>query len=146
MRLDAREVGILVGAVVLVTLLVARAIRNFVRGVRARRRMKRARRGETRAEKLLRKRGYRVEGRQVPTRFTFHVDGTPRDVELRADLLVRRSGRRYVAEVKTGTLAPDPGHRATRRQLLEYAVAFDADGLLLVDADRGNVHEVVFPL
>jgi hypothetical protein len=51
-----------------------------------------------------------------------------------------------VAEVKTGTLAPRIETATTRRQLLEYRVAFAVDGVLLVDADAGTVRRVEFPL
>jgi hypothetical protein len=50
-----------------------------------------------------------------------------------------------VVEVKTGALAPKIETSATRRQMLEYRVAFDVDGVLLVDAESGTVHEVTFP-
>lgn len=103
-------------------------------------------RGEARAEKLLRRRGYAIAGRQVEARMTFLVDGSRCAADLRADLLVRRKGRRYVAEVKTGREAPHLRNHATRRQLLEYFVAFDVDGILLVDAEQDVIHEVVFPL
>ena len=36
-------------------------------------------------------------------------------------------------------------NRDTRRQLLEYACAFQVDGALLVDGARARVHEIVFP-
>ena len=58
---------------------------------------------------------------------------------LRADLLVTRNGRRYVAEVKTGRTAPRLDCAATRRQLLEYRIAFGVDGVLLVDAESDCV-------
>ncbi len=50
-----------------------------------------------------------------------------------------------MAEVKTGAAAPQLSTAATRRQLLEYRVAFDVDGVLLVDAEAGRVQRVVFP-
>ena len=77
------------------------------------------------------------EGRQFAT--------GDRVIALRADLLVERGGRRYVAEVKTGEAAPSLATAATRRQLLEYLIAYRVDGVLLVDAERGSVHEVEFP-
>ena len=64
---------------------------------------------------------------------------------LRGDLLVRRSGETFLVEVKTGEREPSLRSSATRRQLLEYAHAFDVDGLLLVDATTGAVHEVRTP-
>jgi len=102
--------------------------------------------GETAAESLLADRGYEVEARQSSGAWTVRVDGVEHDIALRADLLVRRGGRRLVADVKTGRLAPRIESAATRRQLLEYRLAFDVDGVLLVDAESGQVQEVEFAL
>jgi hypothetical protein len=60
--------------------------------------------------------------------------------------VVAGGGLRYVAEVKTGAFAPRLETAATRRQLLEYRIAFDVDGVLLVDADAERVRLVEFPL
>ncbi|HEX8950487.1 MAG TPA: hypothetical protein VF945_01515 [Polyangia bacterium] len=106
----------------------------------------RAAAGEARAEKLLAKAGYRVEARQVTRRWNVHVDGAPHEVTLRADFVVTRRGRRFVAEVKTGQDAPEIAAPATRRQLLEYRCAFGVDGVLLVDAEARRVHAVDFAL
>jgi hypothetical protein len=112
----------------------------------SRARIERAADGEARAEGLLRSAGYDVLARQVRGAWTIWADGAPVAVGLRADLLVAREGRRYVAEVKTGSLAPRLDHGPTRRQLLEYRVAFDVDGVLLVDAERGRVIAVEMEL
>src|SRR5690349_15073624 len=55
-------------------------------------------------------------------------------------------GELLVAEVKTGDEAPSVTTAATRRQLLEYHVAFGADGVLLVCPERKAIHRIVFPL
>jgi hypothetical protein len=102
--------------------------------------------GEVRAEEILLRLGYRILGRQVCVTYGVGVDGREIAVDLRADYVVSRDLRRYVAEVKTGRLAPRIDTPATRRQLLEYRLAFDVDGVLLVDADAERVHRVVFPL
>lgn len=101
--------------------------------------------GELRAEPLLRRLGYEVLARQAPGGYDLAVDGEPCAIALRADFLVARGGRRFVAEVKTGRLAPKLETSATRRQLLEYRVAFDVDGVLLVDVDAGRVRALEFP-
>jgi hypothetical protein len=98
--------------------------------------------GELRAEPLLRAAGYDVLARQVRGEWTVYADGEPQAFGLRADLLVAKDGRRYVAEVKTGRLAPRLDHAQTRRQLLEYRMAFDVDGVLLVDAEADRVVRV----
>ncbi len=101
--------------------------------------------GEADAVALLDAEGFEVLDRQVTSDWTLWVDGDAVEVRSRADLLVRREGLCYVAEVKTGSIAPDPGHPATRRQLLEYLLAFPVDGVLLVDMTEGRVREVRFP-
>jgi hypothetical protein len=102
--------------------------------------------GEVRAEAILRRLGFTIVGRQVAVTYGLGVDGERVPVDLRADYLVAGGGRRYVAEVKTGVFAPRLETAATRRQLLEYRIAFDVDGVLLVDADAERVRSVEFPL
>lgn len=107
-----------------------------------RRRLRAAQVGEAGAEDLLRRAGYQIEARQVHTRWTLSVDGVATEVTCRADLVVRGPDGRFVAEVKTGARAPDPTHPQTRRQLLEYRLAFDVDGVLLVDMEAGRIRTV----
>ena len=129
---------------------VVQTLRLWLRGALARRslraRCERAARGEVRAEGLLTRLGYEVIGRQAAGAWTVRVDGREVRVDVRADYVVERAGRRFVAEVKTGRAAPHVESSATRRQLLEYRFAFDVDGVLLVDAETDAVREVVFPL
>ncbi len=101
--------------------------------------------GEEGASGLLERAGYLVVDRQVPGSWTVRADGEPVTFGLRADYLVSRDGRRYIAEVKTGRLAPRLSHGPTRRQLLEYGAAFDVHGVLLVDADAETVTHVEIP-
>ncbi len=101
--------------------------------------------GEERALDLLREAGYRVLDTQVRGRGRIRVDGRPVTFEVRADALVRRWFRRYVAEFKGGAEAASPANRATRRQLLEYARVFGVRGILLVDAAAGRIRRVEFP-
>lgn len=136
----------LVAAVVLALLLLAvgwwRA-RHRVRRANARR-SRLAARGEQRAEQLLITAGYRVVDRQVYCTDTMSVDGEACQIAVRVDLIVRKRRRRYIAEVKTGAVAPDPTHPATRRQLREYKAFFPDHGLLLVDAEGETIHEIHF--
>lgn len=114
------------------------------RSGRARTRARRAVAGEARARRLLRAAGYRIEAAQPRTQLRLCVEGAWTEVELRADFLCTRAGRRYVADAKTGAEAPGLGCAATRRQLLEYRLAYPVDGALLVDAERGHVLRVEF--
>lgn len=148
--MDSRT-SVLLGLVVLaVVWALAQTARLALRERRARARLTTARAqgaaGERRAEGILARRGFRVLQRQAVARYPLGVDGVAVGVELRADLLVEDDHGRYVAEVKTGALAPRLETATTRRQLLEYRIAFDVDGVLLVDADTATVRLVEFPL
>ncbi len=120
-----------------------RAVTRLSRANRARQRL--ARKAEARAERLLESLGYSIVERQPTRRWLLEVDGEPQEVSCRADLLVELDGQHYVADVKTGEQAPRPGQPSTRRQLLEYLLAFDVEGALLVDMRHEEVHTVSFP-
>lgn len=124
---------------------VAARLRAWRGSARARRRAARAGAGEDGAARLLEQSGYTIVERQARVCWAPFVDGTPVMIELRADYLVEAGGELLVAEVKTGEEAPSIETAATRRQLLEYHVAFGADGVLLVCPEQGAIHRVVFP-
>jgi len=132
----------LVGLVLLLLLLWRRAATRTRRGNV--RRGNRARRLEVQAERLLKRRGFAVVDRQVTLDWPMDVDGERVQARLRLDLLVERRGLVYAAEVKSGgaVRATSP---ETRRQLLEYRLACDVDGVLLVDMEASVIREVRFP-
>lgn len=101
--------------------------------------------GERRARALLKKEGYRVCEVQKGGTYVLMIDGKETAIHLRSDYLVEKCGRRFVAEVKSGALSVKVTSRATRRQLLEYLLAFDVDGVLLVDMHACQIREVTFP-
>ena len=124
-----------------------------VRALAARGRSRRARRvgriaadGELAGAALLAAAGFAIVDRQARHMLPVDVDGERYDAGLRCDYLAERAGERWVAEVKTGKDAPSLANPATRRQLLEYQVAYGAVGVALVDATAGVVHEVRFDL
>lgn len=131
-------------ALALAVLVAARAIARWRSRALVRRRWTRAADGEIEAEHLLSECGFAILDRQAGLVWEIECDGEPHPVELRADLLVERDGRRYVAEVKTGVAAPLLTNAATRRQLLEYCVAYQVDSVLLVDVEEQAVREITF--
>lgn len=139
-----REILIAVVALALLGWL-ASVLPTWTKRSRHRQRMVRAAEGEREAVTILEEHGYVVEAAQVSSSYAIDVDGQRVRVALRVDYVVRRGGARFVAEVKTGDAAPRVGTTATRRQLLEYSVAFGGAGILLVDADTRRIHRVVFP-
>jgi len=114
-----------------------------------RRRMARSRRigrsAERSAVKLLRRAGYRIVERQPTARVEVQVDDRIESFLVRGDLLVRHRRRLYLAEIKGGAGSGTIAHRATRRQLLEYATLFPVDGVLLVYVPARRIQRVRFP-
>jgi hypothetical protein len=131
---------------VLLVVIVRQALSAWLRRRRLLDRFARARTGESSARALLEAHGYDVLFAQAQRSYSLSVDGAEMQIQLRADYVVRRDGLSYVAEVKTGAHAPQIRTGATRRQLLEYRMAFDVDGVLLVDAEQRRVHVIRFPL
>lgn len=129
----------------LVALVLGRWVGSWRGSRRARVRAARAGGGEHDAVQLLKRAGFRIVARQARIWWSPLVDGEPHETELRADYLVEHGGEVFVAEVKTGEQAPQLSTAATRRQLLEYHVAFGVDGVLLVCPERGAIHRVEFP-
>ncbi|NCG20563.1 MAG: hypothetical protein GWP91_16260 [Rhodobacterales bacterium] len=133
--------------VALVILLLAlwgwwRATYRITRGNRAR--QQHAQWGEAGAERVLAHAGYTVVDRQLTAEWTLWLDNEPVAVRCRADLLATRDGESFIAEVKTGARAINPTNPSTRRQLLEYQMAFPVDGVLLIDMEAQQVIEVYF--
>lgn len=120
-------------------------ISNWYRSYCARRRMARGMALEKKAGALLQSKGYKLVAYQHPVSYEMVADGRTVTVSLRIDFIVSRNGKTYVAEVKSGKVASDIKSSATRRQLLEYGLAAQTDGTLLVDMESKEIDEIVFP-
>ena len=102
------------------------------------------RHGRSKAIKLLKRYGFELLDEEVSAPGLVQVDSRLEEFTVRADALVRRKRRTYIAEFKNGPASSTIHNRATRRQLLEYSCVFGTDGVLLVDADGGRIHYVRF--
>ena len=145
----SRELLFVIAAVAIVLALgqaVAAAWTRRARRARILARVVRAGEGEAGAVAMLEDLGFEILGAQVAAEYPVRVDDEITLIQVRADFVVRKDGASYVVEVKTGAVAPRIATTATRRQLLEYRVAFDVDGVLLLDAEAGRLHAVTFPL
>lgn len=145
-KLDWRLLAAIAMAALWLFYVLTQRLGAWRRSLRARRRGARAVQGERDAESLLEAEGFEILERQLRRTWTLACDGEATEFELRADLLVLREGQEYIAEVKTGSRAPDLRNAATRRQLLEYALAYESPTVLLVDVEGDAIHEVCFPL
>jgi len=146
MPLEPAWLVVLVLATLLFVVVAGRGWSRFRRRRKLRNQVLDAGRSERAAQRFLKSEGYEIEAVQPTVEWTLWVDGVPLLVRLRADLLVGRGGRRYVADVKLGGRASKITTVATRRQLLEYRLAYDVDGVLLIDMARGAIQEIEFDL
>lgn len=118
---------------------VAAAWRNW----KMRRRFKRGQLAEKNAVRFLRRHGYRILAAQLEEPITVYVDGEPQKTTVRADFLVRKGWKTYVVEVKSGQQGTVK-LAGVRRQLLEYKLVYQPDGILLLDMEHHNLQQIRF--
>lgn len=105
--------------------------------------LKRAKAAEKKAVVLLQKWGYTVLDVQLREKVVITIDGKPHESTIRADVLVRKGFKRFIVEVKTGQQT-SPTLPNVRRQLLEYWLVYQPDGMLLLDMEKEVLKEICF--
>lgn len=143
MKQEALSVGLLLLASMLAGGLLYRCLFICCRNWRMHRRFKKGAAAEKNAVKFLRHRGYKIIAAQLEETITVYVDGEPQKSKVRADFLVRKGWKKYIVEVKSGQQGtvrlPN-----VRRQLLEYKLVYQPDGILLLDMEHRNLQEIRF--
>lgn len=120
------------------------AITKFLLRLKLKKRFQRASIGEGTAQTLLEEMGYTIEETQKTSLLSMWINDEEFSYIVRPDAFAIKDNERYLVEVKTGKVATNPKHTATRRQLLEYFHGFDVDGVLLIDAELQKIHRVHF--
>ena len=110
---------------------------------RVKRTFKSGRIAENAAVKFLRSHGYKILASQLREEVIIYVDGEAEKSIVRADYLVRRGWKLYVVEVKSGQQG-NAKLPSIRRQLLEYYMVYQPDGILLLDMEHKNLQEIRF--
>lgn len=97
---------------------------------------------EKEARNLLIENGYRVLDYQYEIVYNILKGDEKLKIRVTPDYVVKKNGKKYIVEVKTGMVA-NIKNRHTRRQILEY---FYAGGLrtLLVDMNKKKIMEIKF--
>lgn len=103
-------------------------------------------RAEQKAEKWLKRNGFQIIERQQSRPLIIKAGTTHHRYQIRIDFLVKKSGRTYVVEVKSGSQNRHITNRETRRQLLEYFLAYQPDGIILFDMETKKFSEIKFLL
>lgn len=137
---DIFIIGLIVGGIVFYR------IHKLFKASSFKRRMRKGKRAEQAAVKLLNQEGYKIVKTQETVTITTYIDGQPYKNHIRADFIVRKGLKKYVAEVKTGTTAPQASNAATRRQLLEYYLVYKPTGVILVDMEKKKIRTIEFTI
>ena len=95
-------------------------------------------------EKLLKKNGFQVLGKKVKGSVIVRFDGRDHYGELEAEYTVRKNGKEYAVLTRSGENDLDPTEPALRRRLIEYDRLFGLKGILIVDQQEGEIHEISF--
>ncbi|MBA7634927.1 hypothetical protein ES703_42526 [subsurface metagenome] len=119
-------------------------IGNWLRAKRLRKRFSKSRHAEKEAEKILKKNGYAIIDTQKSKPLLITIGDKIHRYLVRIDYLARKRGKVYVVEVKSGEKIPYITNRETRRQMLEYYLAYQPSGILLLNMKNKSISEVKF--
>jgi Holliday junction resolvase-like predicted endonuclease len=117
---------------------------RFHKRIILRHRREKARIYEKKAIDLLKKYGFDILDVQKGASYFIFINGRPKEIKVRADVIVKKGGKVYVAEVKSGKTSPSADIPATRRQLLEYYLVYKPAGILLVDMEQQKIKTIEY--
>lgn len=132
--------GIIIGIILTVNII------KFLRRWNLRKRIQKAKKSEYKAIEFMENQGYQVIDLQKECAYTLFIDDKPHRVTVKADMIVKKGSKTYVAEVKTGEKVTSPKYTDTRRQLLEYYMVYRPNGLILVDMERQKLRTVEYSI
>ncbi len=98
---------------------------------------------EQKAIKLLKKNGYTIESFQTTAKGKLLQDDETVSFFIRADLIVSKDKKKFIAEVKSGKAASIEEIN-TRRQLFEYSKVFNNKNLILIDTEKNKIKKIEF--
>ena len=104
---------------------------------------RRGKKAEKKAIRLLKKNGYEIQNYQPIAKGNVLQDDEKVYFDIRADLIVSKDKKLYIAEVKSGASASIKEIN-TRRQLLEYSKVFENNNLILIDTEKNKIKKIEF--
>jgi len=121
-------------------------IRNLINNRKAKKRSVTSKRAEKKVERWLKRNGFQILEKQQSRPLIIQTGKTHHRYLIRTDFLVKKRGRKYIVEVKSGKKNSYITNRDTRRQLLEYFVAYQSYGIILFDMENKKFSEIKFSL
>ena len=129
----------------IISLFLILKIRNIIGSKRAVKRALISKTAENKAEKWLKHNGFLIIDKQQSKPLIIKAGAITHRYLIRIDFLVKKNGRTYVVEVKSGSQNKIT-NRETRRQLLEYFLAYQPYGIILFDMETKQFSEIKFLL
>lgn len=129
----------------IISLIVYLQIKKYLGFKQAKRRAITSKRAEKKVEKWLIRNGFQIIEKQQSKPLIIKAGTVLHRYLIRIDFLVKKGGRIYIVEVKSGSHNKIT-KRETRRQLLEYFLAYQPYGIILFDADTRKYSEIRFLL
>jgi hypothetical protein len=96
------------------------------------------------ARALLEEAGYEIQRVRPAVTVQMEIDGKAYPFELKSDFLVSRGGRRYLVRIRRDEKQARLQSKLWRGAHLRDVLAFGADGLLVLNVEKGTVQQVRF--
>ncbi|MBS2213884.1 hypothetical protein KEM09_20920 [Carboxylicivirga mesophila] len=130
--------------IVLSYLIIRHKVKTYFQERKVRKRFERGNRLELQAKSFLKSKGYTIVDYQSTYQHKYLEDGEVQYAEIQPDYIVKKNGKQYIVEVKSGSQAISARNKSTRRQLLEYDYVVENDGVFLLDMENRQLKLVQF--
>ncbi len=129
---------------VLSYLIIKHKVKTYFQERKVRKRFERGNKLELQAKNFLKSKGYTIVDYQSTYQHKYLEDGEVHYAEIQPDYIVKKNGKKYIVEVKSGSQAISARNKSTRRQLLEYDYVVENDGVFLLDMENRQLKLVQF--
>ncbi len=134
-------------AIIIITLtffILKYKLSEYLKERKVKKRFERGNKLELQAKNFLKNKGYTIVDYQSTYEHRYMVDGEVQYADIQPDYIVKKKGKKYIVEVKSGTTATSLRNRSTRRQLLEYDYVVENDGIFLLDMEHRDLKLIQF--
>ncbi|WP_143300688.1 hypothetical protein [uncultured Carboxylicivirga sp.] len=119
-------------------------ISQYLKERKVKKRFERGNNLELAAKRFLKSEGYTIVDYQSTYEHRYLEDGEVQVADIQPDYIVKKNGKKYIVEVKSGSSAISARNRNTRRQLLEYDYVVENDGVFLLDMENRELKLIQF--
>ncbi|MBR8535729.1 hypothetical protein KDU71_09195 [Carboxylicivirga sediminis] len=125
-------------------LIIRHKVKTYLQERKVRKRFERGNKLELQAKSFLKSKGYTIVDYQSTYQHKYLEDGEVQYADIQPDYIVKKNGKQYIVEVKSGSQAISARNKSTRRQLLEYDYVVENDGVFLLDMENRQLKLVQF--